>query len=65
MKLTWKCNGFLSDGMVVVEEGVTEAPVTVLRDTVSAQLVMVAGTINLLETELLYEGEYGAKCKSL
>lgn len=46
-------DGFLSDGMVSVEEGMAETPVTVLRDTAAGQSVMVEGTIELPETAAL------------
>lgn len=46
-------DGFQSEGMVAVEEGVAETPVNVLRDTASGQSVMVAGSIDLLETSAL------------
>lgn len=35
-------DGFQSYGMVAVEEGVAETPVTVLRDTASGKSVMLA-----------------------
>lgn len=46
-------DGFLSDGMVAIEEGVAETPLMVLRDTASGQSLIVAGTINLPETAAL------------
>lgn len=46
-------DGFLSEGMVAVEEGEAETPITVLRDTASGQSLMIAGTIELPETAAL------------
>lgn len=46
-------DGFVSNEMVLVEVGVAETPVTVLRDTASGQPVMVADTFHLPETAAL------------